>query len=73
MSYLTAFKLAGSHATYDQLTGLPVDYACACVHTQVFITAPNPASGPIPEDVAGTFDGPYFEWFSTDKAKVVRL
>jgi hypothetical protein len=37
---------------------------------QVFITAPNPASGPIPGDVAGTFEGPFFEWFSTEKAKV---
>lgn len=36
----------------------------------MFITAPNPASGAIPEDVAGTFEGPYFEWFSTEKAKV---
>ena len=40
------------------------------VGLQVFITAPNPASGPIPEDVAGTFEGPYYEWFSTEKAKV---
>jgi hypothetical protein len=40
----------------------------ACV--QVFITAPNPASGPIPGDVAGTFEGPYYEWFSTEKAQV---
>jgi hypothetical protein len=36
---------------------------------QVFITAPNPASGPIPKDVAGTFDGPYYEWFTTEKAQ----
>lgn len=42
----------------------------AGVYIQVFITAPNPASGPIPGDVAGTFEGPYYEWFSTEKAQV---
>ncbi len=29
---------------------------------QTFIDAPNPASGPIPDDVAPFFGGPYFEW-----------
>lgn len=29
---------------------------------QTFIDAPNPASGPIPDDVAPFFSGPYYEW-----------
>eukprot|EP00879_Flechtneria_rotunda_P003150 GHRR01003372.1.p1 GENE.GHRR01003372.1~~GHRR01003372.1.p1 ORF type:complete len:296 (+),score=71.11 GHRR01003372.1:250-1137(+) len=35
----------------------------------VFLTAPHAASGPIPDDVAGAFQGPYFEWFTTEKAQ----
>lgn len=46
-----------------------LDVALADLLELVFITAPNPASGPIPEDVAGTFEGPYYEWFSTEKAQ----
>lgn len=29
---------------------------------QVFVDAPNAASGPIPDDVSPFFAGPYFEW-----------
>lgn len=32
------------------------------VPRQTFIDAPNAASGPIPDDVAPFFSGPYFEW-----------
>lgn len=46
-----------------------LDVALADLVELVFITAPNPASGPIPGDVAGTFEGPYYEWFSTEKAQ----
>ncbi len=36
---------------------------CATSPTlQVFIDAPNAASGPIPDDVSPFFAGPYFEW-----------
>ena len=29
----------------------------------VYMDAPHPASGPIPPDVAGFFQPPYFEWW----------
>jgi hypothetical protein len=33
----------------------------SCV-PKTFIDAPNAASGPIPDDVAPFFAGPYYEW-----------
>jgi hypothetical protein len=33
-----------------------------------FVDAPNPASGPIPDDVAPYFQGPYFEWWNAQKS-----
>lgn len=30
---------------------------------QTYIDAPNAASGPIPDDVAPHFEGPYYEWW----------
>jgi len=33
----------------------------------VFIDAPNPASGPVPDDVAPFFPEPYFEWWNAHK------
>ncbi|GAB4813758.1 hypothetical protein N2152v2_000804 [Parachlorella kessleri] len=32
-----------------------------------FADAPNPASGPIPADVAPYFEGPYYEWWNAHK------
>lgn len=32
-----------------------------------FVNAPNPASGPIPKDVAPFFPGPYFEWWNAER------
>ena len=32
-----------------------------------FIDAPNPASGPIPEDVAPHFSPPYYEWWNAQR------
>ena len=32
--------------------------------SQIYIDAPNPASGPIPDDVAPHFGPPHFEWWS---------
>ena len=32
-----------------------------------FVDAPNPASGPIPDDVAPHFSGPYYEWWNAKK------
>ena len=34
---------------------------------QVYVNAPNEASGPIPEDVKPYFDGPYYEWWNAEK------
>lgn len=36
---------------------------------QVYVNAPNPASGPIPEDVKPYFEGPYFEWWNAEKVR----
>ena len=30
----------------------------------VYVDAPHPASGEVPEDVASFFQGPYFEWWN---------
>lgn len=30
----------------------------------VYVNAPHPASGPIPNDVTPVFKGPYFEWWN---------
>ncbi len=38
--------------------------ACCLAPPQVFIDAPNAASGTIPKDVAPFFTGPYYEWFT---------
>lgn len=35
---------------------------------QVYIDAPHAATGPVPDDVKGRFDGPYFQWFVANKA-----
>ena len=32
-----------------------------------FVDAPNPASGPIPEDVASFFPPPYYEWWNASR------
>lgn len=32
-----------------------------------FVDAPNPASGPIPDDVAPFFSPPYFEWWNAER------
>ena len=37
------------------------------VFLQVYVDAPNEASGPIPDDVKPYFDGPYFEWWNAEK------
>lgn len=34
---------------------------------QVYVDAPNQASGPIPEDVKPYFEGPYYEWWNAEK------
>jgi len=33
----------------------------------IFVDAPNPASGPIPDDVAAFFKPPYFEWWNANR------
>ncbi|KAG7668897.1 hypothetical protein Ndes2526B_g00612 [Nannochloris sp. 'desiccata'] len=33
----------------------------------VFVDAPNPASGPVPDDVSPFFDPPYFEWWNAHR------
>lgn len=33
----------------------------------VYVNAPNLASGPIPDDVAPFFKGPYYEWWNADR------
>lgn len=33
----------------------------------VFVNAPNPASGPVPDDVSPFFDPPYFEWWNAHR------
>lgn len=35
----------------------------------VYLTAPHPASGAIPDDVKDIFEGPYFEWWTADKGE----
>jgi len=37
------------------------------IKTQVYVNAPNEASGLIPEDVKPYFDGPYYEWWNAEK------
>lgn len=37
---------------------------------QVFIDAPHPASGPIPDDVAPYFEAPYYEWVTAEETPV---
>lgn len=43
----------------DQLLGDLLEF--------VFVDAPHPSSGAIPQDVHKAFEGPYFEWFTADR------
>lgn len=63
---LHSFRTSG--ATFrEQLRRGGLDEALADLIDLTFIDAPNPASGPIPDDVAPFFSGPYYEWWNADR------
>lgn len=51
-----------SVATQMKRAGL--DKAIGDLVEIVYVNAPHPASGPIPNDVTPVFKGPYFEWWN---------
>ncbi len=38
-------------------------------HKQTYIDAPNPASGPIPDDVTPFFQPPFYEWWNASRGE----
>lgn len=54
-----------NYPTQVQLANL--DQALADVVEFVFVNAPHPASGLIPQDVVTVFDGPYYEYWNANQ------
>ncbi|PSC70237.1 low CO2-induced aldose reductase isoform B [Micractinium conductrix] len=63
---LHSFRTSGAiFAEQQRRAGL--DAALADLIDVTYIDAPNAASGPIPDDVAPHFEGPYYEWWNASR------
>lgn len=63
---LHSFRTSG-RIFQEQLQRAGLDRQLADLVELTFIDAPNPASGPIPDDVAPFFSGPYYEWWNANR------
>jgi hypothetical protein len=63
---LHSWRTSGKIFT-EQMLRAGLDKSLADLVDIVYIDSPNPASGPIPDDVKPYFEGPYYEWWNAEK------